>query len=212
MTRSAWARLGPAVQAALVACALALLIIVVTVPSLAVALLTRGPQPPAPLAGPGAGVSDRIMAQLAQVDGRSLFFVPAAPPPPPPPPPKDEGPRPVPKPSTYTGPVLVAMVNGTAWFGKDKGDGGASDKIISVLTIGGPEVRGVTLLGLNPPWSARVLWKGVEFDVPLLAPDTVVNKEQPAQPPASRSPSTAASDSPPIAYDGPLPSGESDQE
>jgi hypothetical protein len=147
-----------------------------------------------------------VKLQLAQVDGRSLFFVPAAPPPPPPPPQKDEGPRPTPKPTTYRGPLLVAMVNDTAWFGKDTGDSGPNDKIVSVLSVGGPEVRGVKLLELNPPWSATVEWQGVEFDVPLLAPDTIVNK----QPPRREPPPTAAAEEPESAeYQGPPPPSDS---
>lgn len=31
----------------------------------------------------------------------------------------------------------------------------------------GEEVDGVRVISLSPPWSARLEWKGVEFDVPL---------------------------------------------
>ena len=206
MKHAAWSRLGLPGKVAVVAGALAALVLVLSLPALAAAWLTPRPAAQEPPTGPAGSAAERLKTQLAQVDGRSLFFVPAAPPPPPPPPPKDEGPRPTTRPSTYRGPMLVAMVNDTAWFGKDTGESGPNDKIVSVLTIGGPEIRGVKLLELNPPWSARVEWQGVEFDVPLLAPDTIVNKQPHREPPA---PSTAAGGHPPAEYEGPPPPGQS---
>ena len=195
MTRPAWSRLGPAGKAAVVACGTAVLVAAATLPSLAAALFTRSPEPPESPAAPGDGASERIKAQLAQVDGRSLFFVPSAPPAAPPPPtPKDAGPRTPPKPRVYGGPKLVAMINDTAWFG--------DDKAVTVLSVGGDAAGGVELISVNPPWGATVLWQGVEFQVPLFEPDTIVNKA----PLAAPSPESAAAGVEPASlFEGPPP-------
>lgn len=95
----------------------------------------------------------------ASAVGRSMFYIPFAPPPPPPPPPPPAPPRssppPPPPPSRYDGPPIVAMLGNGVWF--------ESGEIAGV----GEEVDGVLVISLSPPWSARLEWKGVEFDVPL---------------------------------------------
>jgi len=92
----------------------------------------------------------------AQLDGRSMFFVPPAPPAPAP----TEGAvvdrGPPPPPSSYAGPRIVAIVGSTVWF--DNGD---------TVAAGAEPVGGLSVVSVSPPWSARVLWRGVEFDVPL---------------------------------------------
>ncbi|MFG0284811.1 MAG: hypothetical protein ACF8R7_10360 [Phycisphaerales bacterium JB039] len=108
---------------------------------------------------------DLAIAQ-SRIDGRSLFFIPGPPPPPPQPPPPPDGdpppPPPDPKPTRYGGPEIVALVNDTVWL-----EGGE--------TLGLEEsADGVTVLAVNAPWSARLLWREVEFDVSLFGRDEVV--------------------------------------
>ena len=102
---------------------------------------------------------------LAQLNGRSMFFVPPKPPPPPPPPtPNNESSqeRPPPPPSRYGGPKLVAIFYDQAWF--------SNGERVSV----GDEAAGVEVLELAPPWYARVRWHDVEFTIELFARDKVV--------------------------------------
>ncbi|MEO1007993.1 MAG: hypothetical protein AAFX79_05470 [Planctomycetota bacterium] len=106
-------------------------------------------------------------------DGRSAFFVPSAPPPPPPPapppappappPPPAAPPAPPPPPSAYGGPKVVAVVNGSVWFDDDR-----------QLVVGGEADGDLRVLASAAPWSLRVVWKDVEFDIPLLSRDAVV--------------------------------------
>lgn len=94
-------------------------------------------------------------APLKQIVGRSMFFVP------PEPaalaqaaeaPSEDKQATP----SRYAGPNIIAMINGTVWF-----DDGRR------LTIGADAPGSLKVLGMNAPWSARLEWEGVEFEVPL---------------------------------------------
>lgn len=107
---------------------------------------------------------------LAQIDGRSMFFTPPAPPPPAraETPRGDTAPR---APTRYDGPAIIAMINGSVWFadGRRLAVGGEGDSTLSVLSQ-------------NGPWSARVLWQGVEFDVPLFERTTERFIEAPAAP------------------------------
>lgn len=97
--------------------------------------------------------------------GRSAFFVPPAPvpPPPPPPPPRepvvDERPRdpgPPPPPSSYGGPKIAYVWDDRVTFENDM-----------TLTAGGEGESGVEVLETNLPWSVKVRWREVEFDVQL---------------------------------------------
>ncbi len=102
-----------------------------------------------------------------QIDGRTLFFRPAKPPPPPEPPapePENKEPPPPPPPATYGGPAVVAIVNGEVWFndGTKRKVGAAAEGGLVVIAI--QEV----------PWSVKVKWNEVEFDVPMFARDTTV--------------------------------------
>jgi hypothetical protein len=113
----------------------------------------------------GAGIDARLDAMVAQVDGRSPFFVPA---PPPPPPaiarstiPGDDAPPP--QPARYAGPALVALIGAEAWFADGRR-----------LSAGAPEDDGLALLALDPPWSATVRWRGAEFTIGLFERDAVV--------------------------------------
>lgn len=103
---------------------------------------------------------------VKQIDGRSLFVVPAAPSTPAPivdEEPVDEGPRVDPKPTRYGGPGLIGMMSDIAWF-----EGGRR------LSVGGPADGDSRLIALKAPWAAVVEWKGVEFEVPLFTRDAVI--------------------------------------
>lgn len=90
---------------------------------------------------------DATSRHVAQIDGRSLFYLPDAPQVV-----EDSGP----KPTVYGGPSLYAYVNSTAYFS----DG-------QKVSPSEPEDRTLKLVSASPPWSVRVLWEGAEFDVEL---------------------------------------------
>ncbi len=117
--------------------------------------------------------SGRLDGQLDQLMGRSMYFLPPKPPPerkppppaPPAPPKKDPGPPP--PPSRYGGPKIIAMMGDTVWFEGAR---------VSV----GEEHDGAKVISTAPPWSAKIEWKEVEFDVELFArttPDFLVPRE-----------------------------------
>lgn len=125
-----------------------------------------------PEVGDETSSTDKALARFASEHetheasaiGRSMFFIPMAPPPPPPPPPPPREspppPPPPPPPSRYGGPKIIAMLEQSVWF--DNG------QIVAI----GDEAGGVRVIDLNPPWSARLEWSGVEFDVPLFNRNT----------------------------------------
>ncbi len=101
---------------------------------------------------------------IAHIDGRTVFFTPAAPRPPEviaDEPPIDTGPPP--KPTYYGGPTLVGMINGVAWF-----DNGTK------LKVGAESIDDLKVTRLLPPWEAVVEWKGVEFTVGLFKRDELI--------------------------------------
>lgn len=104
--------------------------------------------------------------RVAQIKGRSAFFVPSAPPPTVVHKPREvERPKPPPtpaKPSSYGGPAMFAIVNGTVWFADGK-----------KLKVGEGD-KSVKVVALEPPWSARLAYEGVEFDVSLFDRDKVI--------------------------------------
>jgi hypothetical protein len=184
--RTAWARLGVPGKVALAAAFVAALVLAINAPGLVGAFLASRPEAPTGPRGSSGSQDDRYQGYLAQVDGRSLFFVPAAPPPPAPPATAhDDIPRETPKPTRYGGPALIAMVNDTAWFA----DG-------TVLKAGGEPSGGIRVLRVNPPWSAAVEWSGVEFDVKLFDRDSVVATEPPPPNPVAP-PALSAAPTPP---------------
>lgn len=149
------------------------------------AIIRPRPDVPARVASEASGQrAEQFELYIAQVDGRSLFHLPAAPgthaaPPPPPGPP-----APPPPPSSYGGPAIIAMVNGEVWFADGKR-----------LRPGDAESEGVSVSSLNAPWEATLKWRGVEFKVPLFAREDLVwsrppepTKEPPPQPPPADPP------------------------
>lgn len=121
---------------------------------------------------------------LSQVDGRSMFFVPA-------PPrqaaktedkPKDDKPS---VPSSYGGPKIIAMINDKVWFDDN-----------TSAAVGGDEKSGLKVVGLNTPWGAKIAWRGVEFDVPLFDRTTERFIEKPGK---KDEPEPAATDAAPVA-------------
>jgi hypothetical protein len=162
---SAWILVGAAGAAASVA-------VIVAIAGVAQSAALSLPEAEPAGAG-GSELGDVTAAYRAQLDGRSPFFVPGPPPPPPPPapppappPPPAAPPAPPPPPSAYGGPKVVGVVNGQVLF-DDK-------RTLAVGDTGGDDLR---VLDSSAPWSIRVLWKGVEFDVPLLGRDRIVIPE-----------------------------------
>jgi len=105
--------------------------------------------------------NERQTRYLAQAQGRSMFVVP------PPPnelaagekPAEEETPDaegPAPKPSRYAGPDPIAVINNAVWF---------SDSTVVAV---GKERSGVRVVSVDDaPWSVRLRWREVEFDVPI---------------------------------------------
>jgi len=154
--RDAWERLGTWGTLALGAMVLALVFVGVTGWALVRDAAMLRPESVAPAeAEVQEGYESAMEERLAQVRGRSMFFVPPAPaevaeeveetP-------EDEGPAP--KPTRYAGPDIVAVVNGAVWF--------ANERRVAVGEEGGG-VRVVSVDG--SPWSVRLEWRGEEFDV-----------------------------------------------
>ncbi len=167
--RAAWARLGAPGKAALALLVGGVAATGATVPGLVRALLAPSAQGESAAGSDAQRVEQHGAAfdkQIAQIDGRSLFLVPgppkaAAPEPepevpagPPPPPPK---------PTSYGGPGIIAMINGTVWFENGKR-----------LSEGSPAEDDVRVVAIKAPWEVRLEWKGVEFDVKFFPRDTVV--------------------------------------
>ena len=117
--------------------------------------------------------------RLAQIDGRSMFIVPAVgmlkveetvvv----------EETPT---KPTSYGGPKVVAMVFDAVWFddGKKLNVGESAD---------GGDLK---VIKVTPPWDAVLEWKGVEFTVNFFERDKVVFKEEPKPDPTPEPPPEA---------------------
>lgn len=116
--------------------------------------------------------ADRRIAQFVEASSReadrfanrSVFFVPPAPVPPPPPLPPPREPvveverEPVapPPPSRYGGPKIAYVWDDRVVFENDM-----------TLTVGGEGQSGVEVLSTDLPWSVKLRWREVEFDVQL---------------------------------------------
>jgi hypothetical protein len=105
--------------------------------------------------------AERLEKHLALARGRSMFVVP------PPPNALAEGEAaeeeaeqvaegPAPKPTRYGGPDPIAIIYNTVWF---------SD---SSMVAVGKERSGIRVVSVDgAPWSVRLRWREVEFDVPI---------------------------------------------
>ena len=110
-------------------------------------------------------------------------------------------------PRTYGGPTLIAIYGDTAFFDDS-----------TRLRVGAATLGDVQVLALNPPWSAKVRWRGGEFTVTLFErPENVLNSGgftrdpfAPARAPATSrspaSPSSAALVAGPVPSASPMPS------
>jgi hypothetical protein len=196
-----WHRLRPLVAPARRLGAATLLVIVLTAAFAvwsarpAIRALMTGRAVPVDAAAPADDLQDALAADMrlhaSRIDGRSLFFIP-----PPPRRPEPEIVRapdgPPPPPSRYGGPPLIAMVNDSAWF---------SDGTRLRLGDQPPPGSQVRLIALSPPWSARIEWKGVEFDVSLFdrnpAPSSAsVSLSAPSRPDGGAPPRRSGRDTP----------------
>lgn len=98
--------------------------------------------------------------RVAQAIGRSMFWVPPAPDAAeeageePEAEPEPAGPPP--RPSRYGGPEVIAVINGAVWF--------ENDDVVRV----GESAGGVGVVSVDgSPWTVRLTWRGVEFDVEI---------------------------------------------
>jgi len=174
--RALWAQLGAAGRVAIVVAIIGVLVLILSAPSIATALLTRS------AGAAGAAANDQQQRQeqfkksfdrqLAQINGRSLFFIPPRPRSPDAPPPPEPEPS---APTSYGGPALIGFVDGAAYFadGSRHAPGEKTDGRIKVTSV-------------NPPWSATVEWEGVEFTVTLFDRDRVIYPNAPKDPLVSK--------------------------
>lgn len=137
---------------------------------------------------------------LAQINGRSMFFVPPAPHKEPVKTADDSNGKPPPPPSRYGGPSLVGFAHDAVFFndGRRLRVGDDSDKKLKVVKI-------------DAPWSATVLWENVEFTVSLFDKDKVVLSKLPGDKPAEGEPSAGSGEGfvgPPKPADGAVAGGE----
>ncbi|MDX2131434.1 MAG: hypothetical protein SFY69_05225 [Planctomycetota bacterium] len=194
--RASFVALRPIGKAALAAACAAVLVLLLFVWDLVGALLGPYPTIP-PVAEAERQSGERSTAfggYVAQVTGRSLFHNPrAVVAEAPPPEPVDEGPRETPRPSSYGGPALAAMVFDEVWFA----DG-------QRLKVGDEAKNDLRVVSISPPWNARIEWKGVEFTVDLFRRDSLVFRDAgaPAEEPSSAagdetSPEPAPGETPP---------------
>jgi hypothetical protein len=148
------------------ALALSAIVLLAQLPSLFGAALSSGPS---------EGKADEMLEQFAtaghdevatkyvsRFEGRYLFYPPPPPPPPKPPPKKEAPPGPPPeppkpiKPTTYGGPTPQWVLGDLVWFkDSDRGFG---------LRVGEKNAE-VMVISTDAPWSVKLLWKEVEFDV-----------------------------------------------
>jgi len=184
--RSLWAPMGPLARTAIIAAVFALVIVLISSRGLISALLT----PSADVSEAGAGDQKQreelykksFENHLAQINGRSMFFIPPAPRRAEGPKPADPGPS---APTSYAGPALVGFANGAAYFA-DGRKLGPDDAKVGTLRV----------IALNPPWGVTVEWEGIEFTVSLFDRDRVVlsdNKRSaqfPEPPPENPKPTT----------------------
>lgn len=134
---------------------------------------------------------------LAQVKGRSLFYVPPAPQASAAAEPVDTD-KPPPPPSTYGGPSVVAMLSDVVWFSN-----GRKLKV-------GEKHDDLEVVALAPPWSSRLKWKGVEFDVGFFERSRLT--KEPKESPATDAPNEASATASSAAAENPAADPSEDKE
>ncbi|GJQ30889.1 MAG: hypothetical protein HBSAPP03_27730 [Phycisphaerae bacterium] len=183
--KSSLASLPGVGKVALACAALALVLLLAPLWDLGVALY--GPRPTIPPIKAAAENTTKRKAAFevyaAQTKGRSLFYNPKAVSAAPPvavenPTPEDTRPR------SYGGPSIVAMVFDEVWFADGKR-----------LKVGGDSDGDVRVVAMQPPWSATIAWRGVEFPVSFFERGNVVFKDMHGSEPPPSSP--GSSDTPP---------------
>jgi len=172
--------------------------VLATFPLLRLVNALIGPRPTiAPVAEAEKQTKERSATFSVYVDqfaGRSLFYNPAIASAPPPPPPDDPGNFEPPKPTSYGGPAILAMIFDEVWF-----TDGTRVRL-------GETKDDIKIVAMNPPWDATIAWKGVDFKVELFQKNTVVFKESAARSGAVESPPAPAADTaPPPAEGSPSP-------
>jgi hypothetical protein len=166
--RAAFSTLPVLGKAAIGVIVLVLLVMIPMLWDLGAALVGPRPSIP-PVAEAERRTGERAAAfsnYVNQIEGRSLFFNPRATVAQAPPPVVDEGPREAPRPTSYGGPQMTAMIFDEVWFA----DG-------TRLKVGEPARGDVRVVAINPPWDATLEWRGVEFKVELFQKNTVVFRE-----------------------------------
>lgn len=173
--------LSPLSWAAIIIAAIALLALATSLGPTVIALVTPGPESAEAAEQDQerriAQYNERIAKSLALAQGRSMFVVPPAP---------DaiaqaekdkakpEAAADGPAPTRYTGPDPIAVINNTVWF---------SD---STSVAVGKERNGIRVVSVaRAPWSVRLKWRNVEFDVPIFentTPSFLTKSNPPARP------------------------------
>lgn len=167
--RARWGALGGVGKAAVVLGALASIVLVVTlIPVVGAVFIPSAESSVSKAAGEELDKQYKLAFDdyLKQFDGRSLFFTPAPPTseqPPEPEPAEDTTPKEKPKPTTYGGPSIIAMINDAVWFDNGK-----------KMKVGAEAADDMRVLRVQAPWEATIEWKGVEFAVNFIARDGVV--------------------------------------
>lgn len=171
--RAAFSTLTPLGKIAIGVIVLVVLLIIPMLWDLGAAFIGPRPSIP-PVAEAERRTGERTAAfsnYVNQVEGRSLFFNPRATVAQAPPPVVDEGPREAPRPTSYGGPQMTAMIFDEVWFA----DG-------TRLKVGEPARGDVRVVAINPPWDATLEWRGVEFKVELFQKNVVVFRESGSSP------------------------------
>ena len=100
--------------------------------------------------------------QMAQINGRQLFLLPAPAPVAVDDTPSDEPATEPTTPTVYSGPSIVAMVNDAVWFSN------------GARIATGEKDGDIKIVSIDAPWSAQVQWRGSEFTVKLFDRDAVI--------------------------------------
>ncbi len=149
----------------LVAIAIAIGSLLLTLPSLASAIFATGLNNESDKNELSALLTNHekdLNTYLDRFEGRSLFFKPLPYPKKLPktvytPKVEETAPEPLPPPRTYTGPKVTGVVGDVVWF-KDK---------LKIRV--GEESKGVKVLQNNAPWTVKLGHAGGEYDVPIFS-------------------------------------------